>query len=168
MHKNLADAHDNIVAELGRLAPLFNFSDMAVRLYGALLLSPEPASLDELADRLNISKGAVSKHMQALEHWGMVQVVWLRGRRKKYFKAESDLWQIACNVLISREQREVEQTLRVLGANIKEIRAIKEDLPAEEKETAAFYLERVGELQVFFLAAQAFLSAFIKDNSEIG
>lgn len=167
MHKNLANAHDSIIAELGRLAPLFNFSDVAVRLYGALLLSPEPVSLDELADRINISKGAGSKHMQALEHWGMVQAVWLRGRRKKYFKAESDLWQIVCNVLISREQREVEQTLRILGENIKEIRAVKDDLPEDEEETAAFYLERIGALQAFFLATQAFLSAFIKDNSEI-
>lgn len=84
--------------------------------------------------------------MQTLEHWGIVQVIWRRGQRKKYFTVESAPWQIVCNILINREQRKVEQTLRISDKNIKEIRVVEDDLPAEVQGTAIFYLERIREL----------------------
>ena len=47
-------------------------------------------------------------NMRDLERWGMAKEVWMRGERKKYYRAESDLWQVILNVLGSREQREVQ------------------------------------------------------------
>ncbi len=67
MHKSLIAVNDSTVAGLGRLARFFGFSDVMGRLYGTLLLSPTPLSLDDLADRLEISKGSVSMNMRALE-----------------------------------------------------------------------------------------------------
>jgi DNA-binding transcriptional regulator GbsR (MarR family) len=65
-------------------------------------------SLDDLADTLRISKGSVSMNMRALERWGIAKEVWVRGARRKYYQAESDLWQVIRNVLGGREQREVQ------------------------------------------------------------
>ncbi|NCF69508.1 MAG: hypothetical protein GWP61_26450, partial [Chloroflexi bacterium] len=92
MHDALDAVNDSTVAGLGRLARFFGFSDVMGRLYGTLLLSPEPLSLDELAGSLEISKGSVSMNMRALERWGMAKEVWMRGERKKYYGVESDLW----------------------------------------------------------------------------
>ncbi len=121
MHNSLIGVQDSTVAGLGRLAGFFGFSDVMGRLYGILLLSPEPMSLDELAEGLQISKGSVSMNMRSLERWGMAKEVWVRGERKKYYMAESDFWTVIRNVLSGREMREVQLALQVLGDSVKQL-----------------------------------------------
>jgi DNA-binding transcriptional regulator GbsR (MarR family) len=75
MHDNLVAVNESTIAGLGRLVRFFGFSEVMGRLYGVLLLSPEPLSLDDLADRLQISKGSVSMNMRDLERWGMANEV---------------------------------------------------------------------------------------------
>lgn len=161
MHKSLIAVNESTVAGLGRLARFFGFNEVMGRLYGTLLLSPEPLSLDELADGLEISKGSVSMNMRDLERWGMAKEVWMRGERKKYYTAESDLWQVIRNVLGSREQREVQMALQVLGESLEKLKAADNELTPEEKELARFYLERVVDLQAFFKVAQMALETVV-------
>ncbi len=161
MHDALDAVNDSTVAGLGRLARFFGFSDVMGRLYGTLLLSPEPMSLDDLANSLEISKGSVSMNMRAIERWGMAKEVWMRGERKKYYAAESDMWQVMRNVLGSRESREVQLALNVLGQSIEKLKTAEDELTAEEKDLARYYLERIAELQSFFQVAQLALTAVL-------
>jgi len=141
MHETLTAVNDSTVTGLGRLARFFGFSDVMGRLYGTLLLSPEPLSLDDLGDTLEISKGSVSMNMRGLERWGM--------------------WQVIRNVLGSREQREVHLALHVLGESIAKLQAAECDLSVEEQQLARYYLDRIGDLQAFFQFAQLALHAVL-------
>lgn len=166
MHKSLVTVNDSTVAGLGRLARFFGFSEVMGRLYGTLLLSPEPLSLDDLAERLQISKGSVSMNMRALERWGMAHEVWMRGERKKYYEAEPDLWQVIRNVLNGRERREVQVALEVLHESVDKLKAAEDDLSPEERELATFYLDRMDDLQAFFQVAQLALeSVLVSEDS---
>ena len=165
MHESIIAVNDSTVAGLGRLARFFGFSDVMGRLYGTLLLSPEPLSLDDLASQLEISKGSVSMNMRALERWGMAKEVWMRGERKKYYSAESDLWQVIRNVMGSREQREVQVALQVLGDSVEKLQAAEKELTPEEQELARYYLERVVDLQAVFRIAQLALGMVV-DSEE--
>ncbi len=167
MHEALEAVNDSTVAGIGRLAGFFGFSDVMGRLYGTLMLSPEPMSLDSLASKLEISKGSVSMNMRAIERWGMAKEVWMRGERKKYYRAESDLWQVIRNVLGSREQREVQVALDVLGESITRLRSAEEELTPEERELARYYLERIAELQSFFQVAQLALAAVLGGDESL-
>jgi len=164
MHDALDAVNDSTVAGLGRLTRFFGFSDVMGRLYGTVLLSPEPMSLDDLAGSLEISKGSVSMNMRALERWGMAKEVWVRGERKKYYSAESDLWQVIRNVLGSRESREVQLALNVLGESIDKLKTAENELTSEEQELARFYLERIADLQSFFQVAQLALTAVLGED----
>jgi DNA-binding transcriptional regulator GbsR (MarR family) len=139
---------------LGRLAGFFGSSDVMGRLHGTLLLSPEPLSLDELCDTTPDQQRFVSMNMRDLERWGMAKEVWVRGERRKFYKAESDMWQVIRNVLGSREQREVLLALGVLGESIEKLQAAERDLSADEQQLARYYLDRIGDLQAFFQFAQ--------------
>ncbi|MCB8926765.1 MAG: hypothetical protein H6652_14195 [Ardenticatenaceae bacterium] len=161
MDKSLTAVNDSTVAGLGRLARFFGFSEVMGRLYGTLLMSPEPLSLDDLADTLRISKGSVSMNMRALERWGMANEVWMRGERKKYYQAESDLWQVIRNVLDSRERREVQVALQVLNESVEKLQTANEKLSPEEQELAKYYLERIDDLQAFFEFAQMALETVL-------
>ncbi len=161
MHKTLTAVNNSTVAGLGRLARFFGFSDVMGRLYGTLLLSPDPLSLDDLADGLKISKGSVSMNMRALERWGMAKEVWMRGERKKYYAAESDLWQVIRNVLGSREQREVQVALQVLSDSVEKLKEAEAELTPEEQALSRYYLDRVVDLQAFFKVAQLALETVV-------
>jgi len=167
MHDALMNVNDSTVAGLGRLARFFGFSDVMGRLFGTLLLNPEPMSLDDLASNLEISKGSVSMNMRALERWGMAKEVWMRGERKKYYRAESDLWQVIRNVLGSREQREVQKALNILGESIIKLQSADEELTPEDKELARYYLERIDELQSFFQIAQLALNTLLGSDESL-
>ena len=166
MNENLKAVNESTVAGLGRLTRFFGFNDVMGRLYGTLLMNPEPMSLDELAETLQISKGSVSMNMRSIERWGMAREVWMRGERKKYYTAESDFWTVIRTVLSGREMREVSTALDVLGTSVEKLRLAEEELTEEEKQLAGFYMERVGDLQSFFEFAQMMLSSFVASADE--
>lgn len=165
-HPDLLAVNDSTVAGLGRLARFFGFSDVMGRLFGTLLMSPEPMSLDDLANQLEISKGSVSMNMRALERWGMAKEVWVRGERKKYYQAESDMWKVIRNVLTGRERREVHVALNVLAESVQKLKSAdaKNELSDEEQALAHYYLDRVTELHAFFQFAQIALESVLGED----
>lgn len=167
MHDNLIEVNDSTVAGLGRLANFFGFNDVMGRLYGTLLLNPGPLSLDDLSESLQISKGSVSMNMRSIERWGMAKEVWVRGERKKYYQAESDMWKVIRSVLSGREMREVQLALQVLGDSVTKLRKAEGELSEEEKELAAYYMERIGDLQAFFQLAQMALQTVVESDEQI-
>src|SRR5688572_2479503 len=109
----LEDVHETMLDGLGQLSGYFGFSKVMGQLYGTLLMSSKPLSLDEMMEQLSISKASVSTNMRTLEHMGMVRQVWVRGGsgRRKYYEAETDFWQIITNLLSGRELRDVERAI---------------------------------------------------------
>lgn len=167
MHETLVGVNESTVAGLGRLARFFGFNDVMGRLYGTLLLSPGPLSLDDLADQLQISKGSVSMNMRDLERWGMAKEVWMRGERKKYYQAESDFWQVIRSVLNSRERREVQVALQVLSESVAKLQSAQGELTPQERELAEYYLERIADLQSFFQFAQMALETVLGSTDTV-
>lgn len=167
MHDSLIGVNDSTVAGLGRLAGFFGFSEVMGRLYGTLLMTPGPLSLDDLVARLRISKGSVSMNMRALERWGMAKEVWVRGERKKFYAAEHDLWQVIRNVLNSRERREVMLAIQVLSESVEKLQKAEGELSPEDQELARFYLERIDDLRSFFQFAQMALETVLGSDESL-
>jgi DNA-binding transcriptional regulator GbsR (MarR family) len=56
------------------------------RLFACLLLSPEPRSLDELVEKLQVSKASVSMNARMLERFGVIRRVTKLGDRRDYYE----------------------------------------------------------------------------------
>lgn len=164
---DLQIVHDSMLDGLGQLADYFGFSKVMGQLYGSLLLSAEPLSLDDMMARLSISKASVSTNIRALEHMGMVRQVWVRGGsgRRKYFQAETDFWQIFSNFLSGRELRDLEHALAVMEENHERITAALGDLPPEQKILARLYLDRIAQMQALFRFAQLIINSVLNQVS---
>jgi DNA-binding transcriptional regulator GbsR (MarR family) len=154
MDENLQAVRDSMIEGLGQLTDFFGFSPVMGHLYGALLMSPDPLSLDELEQIVDKSKASVSMTMRALERWNMVREVWVKGDRRKFYEAESDLWKIVAAILESRERREVSRALTVLEQNAQKLQEAQPKLASEDRELAEHYLQRVQDMQAFFRYAQ--------------
>lgn len=153
--------HESMLEGLGELAAYFGFSKVLGQLYGALLLSPDPLSLDDLKDLLEISKPSVSTNMRTLEALGAAREVYVRGDRRKYYEADADIWRVAQHILSSRELRDVERALRVLDENAEQLREGMPAMSEDSRELAEFYLERIDALQDFFHLARFLLQAIL-------
>jgi DNA-binding transcriptional regulator GbsR (MarR family) len=154
MDENLQAVRDSMIQGLGQLTDFFGFSPVMGHLYGALLMSPQPLSLDELEQIVDKSKASVSTTMRALERWNMVREVWVKGDRRKFYEAESDLWKIVAAILESRERREVTRALTILEQNAQKLQEAQPKLSSEDRELSEHYLQRVQDLQAFFRYAQ--------------
>lgn len=162
MDKTLEAVHESMINGLGQLTDFFGFSPVMGHLYGALLMSPEPLSLDELEEIVGRSKASVSMNMRALERWGMVREVWIRGDRRKYYEAESDLWTVVRTIVESRERREVGVALSVLTENAHKLENARPHLSEAERDLAEYYLARVKDMQGFFQFAAIALEMFLQ------
>ncbi len=162
-HPDLIAVHNSMLDGLSQLADYFGFSKVMGQLYGALLLSPEPLSLDDLMERLSISKANASMNMRTLEHMGMVRQVWLRGRsgRRKYYEAETDFLQIITNILSGREMRDVDRALSVMEENAGLLAKSQPDMTTEDKQQADLYLGRITQMQTMFRFAQLVISSIL-------
>lgn len=166
MNRRLQAVNTSLLEGLGQLASYFGFSKIIGQLFGVLLLSPEPLSLDDLMSRLGISKASVSTNLRTMEHMGIVREAWVKDDRRKYYRAENDLWRVLTNILGSRELRDVNQALRVLAENRQELAQGLDDLSDEERQLTEFYLERLERLEEFFQLAHLLLTTFIQHVQE--
>lgn len=162
LHPQLQNVSTSVLEGLGQLASYFGFNKVMGQLFGALLLSPTPLSLDDLMARLSISKASVSMNMRALEQLGIVREAWVKDDRRKYYRAEHDFWRIVTNVLSSRELRDVNQALSVLEEHIDHLHTTMSTLNADEQKLAEYYITRIDQLQDFFRLAQLILMSLIQ------
>ena len=170
LNHELGNVNDSMLDGLGQLADYFGYNRVMGKMYGALLLSPSPMSLDDLMNHLDISKASVSMNMRTLENMGIVREVWVRGDRRKYYEAEPDIWKIITNVLGSRELREVNQALSVLETNVDQLSAATQSMSDEERKLAEFYLQRIDQVRAFFRFAKLVLTSILEreDKPHIG
>jgi DNA-binding transcriptional regulator GbsR (MarR family) len=165
----LKAVQDSMLDGLGQLSDYFGFSKVMGQLYGALLLSPTPLSLDDLVEQLDISKANVSMNLRTLEHMGMVRQVFVRGSsgRRKYYEAETDFWQIIANILSGREMRDVERALSVMEDDVKRLEATMPQMSEEDRRLSELYMERISQIQALFRFAQLIITSILSQVGEV-
>src|SRR5579859_7691585 len=163
----LSGVNQSMLEGLGELADYFGYNRVMGKMYGALLLSPHPMSLDDLMNHLDISKASVSMNMRTLENMGMAREVWVRGDRKKYYEAEPDFWKILTNVFGSRELREVNEALHVLEINVDRLQDATPGMESPDQKLADFYLNRMAQFKSFFRFAKLVLTSIFEHSEKI-
>lgn len=71
-------------------------------IYGLLFSTQEPVSLDDLTERLRMSRGSAHEGLRWLRSIGAVKVVYVPGVRKAHFAAETSLGHLAAGYLRDR------------------------------------------------------------------
>jgi DNA-binding transcriptional regulator GbsR (MarR family) len=68
------------------------YSSLMGKIVALLIISPEPLSLDEIAERLEMSKGPISQIARRLKDHHLIERVWIPGERKDFYKATDDIF----------------------------------------------------------------------------
>jgi len=139
----------------GMLASRFSINPTVGQLYGLLYMSPEPVSLNEMVEKLGISKGAVSTNIRILESWGAVKKVWVDNSRKDYYEANPDTLNIIIDRLKNGLSRRLEETKESVSRIDEEMKADK--IP----EVNGFYKERISNIKEMYGQAKQLMNLLL-------
>jgi DNA-binding transcriptional regulator GbsR (MarR family) len=153
LHSN--NPQELLIQALGRQSAFWGLGKTTGEIYAALYLSREPVSLEDLARRLGVTKGNISVLVRSLERLGMVRRAWQKGDRRVYFEAETDLWQVARQVLEQRQKPEFDLSFQLVG------QAVEEAGKLTEQPDALFTLERLRSLQDFYRTLDSLVKALL-------
>ena len=91
MVKKTTDEQDRLIERLGLV---FEESDrmprIASRILGLLLLTPGECSIDQMAERLSVSRASISVDARRLEECGVVERITRKGDRRDYYRIAPD------------------------------------------------------------------------------
>lgn len=79
----------DFVESVGVLWEADGLPRIAGRIFGFLIVQPEPSSLDELAAGLGVSKASISTDARRLEQLGLITRISLPGDRRDYYTIDA-------------------------------------------------------------------------------
>lgn len=138
------EARRGLMDGMARIARFWGAPEAMGAIYGAIFLSVDAVSLDDLVEAVGVSKGAVSVHARALERLGLIHRVPRPQDRKDYYEAGVAFWSIVRNILRERQDREFDRALATVTTCEQLLEGARKDA-----ETRAL-LERVQALAGFF------------------
>ncbi|MFH2097825.1 MAG: hypothetical protein ABII24_04755 [bacterium] len=141
----------------------FGISRIAGQLEGLLLFSRQPMSLDEMAERLKVSKGSASTNIRLLERWKVVRKVYHRGARKNYYEIRGNIWEIETEIMSTIVKDEIERVKSIMSNSEKDLNAIKGQTE-EEHEEIAFLQKRFSEINEYIESAEHVLNLLLKQG----
>lgn len=128
------------------------------QIHALLLVTGEAHSMDEIIDRLGISRGNASMSLRDLMEWGVVHRFRRPGDRKDTYVADDDMWTMFARVIRERKRRELDPTNTA-------IREILSELPKDGDESADLVRRRcTALLQIFELIDMVYEHAFKTDD----
>lgn len=98
----LADVEREFVELWGSMSSLGGVSPAIARIHGALFITGQAMTAEELMDRLGISRGNVSMNLAKLVEWGLVRRVHRPGDRREYYESLKDVWEMFATVAVQR------------------------------------------------------------------
>lgn len=124
------------------------------QLYAVLYLSGKPLSLDDMVERLKISKGSASVNIRALERYGVVLKIWVKGSRKDYYEAEENISRVIMDRIKSIAERSIADVDKMINYSKRALEAVVSEGSGEAEEVKIFK-QRLDKLNGLHAKAKA-------------
>jgi len=112
--QRLEEVEDRFVDLWDTMSSLWGISPTMARIHGVLYITGGARSMDDIMERLAISRGNVSMNLSKLVEWGLVRRVHKRGDRRDYYESLSDVWEMFTLVAAQRKRREIDPIISTL------------------------------------------------------
>jgi DNA-binding transcriptional regulator GbsR (MarR family) len=123
-----------------RMAQFLGLPKSLGEIYGLLMISPNPVPMDEIIERLKISKGSASQGLKQLRAFGAVRMSYMAGDRRDHYVIEMDLARFMRGFLKER----VESGVLDLAGRLSRLDELVTETPPAQR---VLLRERVAQLQ---------------------
>ena len=148
---------DQFVETWGAMGSSWGVNNSVARVHGLLIITDRPWCIDELVERLHISKSNVSTSLKELRSWKVVKKVFLPGDRREFYACEPDAWEMLFNIMRQRKQREFDPILTSIAATCE-----------QAKETpAGIAIDRLTQMKQMLDAFDKLASLALKSEAQV-
>jgi DNA-binding transcriptional regulator GbsR (MarR family) len=154
------DIRNDFIDTSGEIAERYGMTRVAGLLKGLLLLSRKPMSLDDMAERLEVSKASVSTNIRLLERWKAVRRVFNRGDRKNYYELRGDLWEIETEIVSTVLTEELSRLAEYMDRWKSDLAEADEGDPDERE----FLTKRLGEIDEYLDAVRHVMELLTREG----
>lgn len=141
--------------EWGRMSSNWGINRTMAQIHALLFVSGKPLAVNEIMERLQISRGNASMNLRELMDWGLARRFRRPGDRKDTFVSETDPYQMFIRVVRERKRREIDPTADAIRECIG---MIPSDDTSEGASTLRLRLEAL--LEIFDLIDAAYHQVF--------
>ncbi len=159
MADTLLDVQDQFILEWGRMSSSWGVNRTMAQIHALLFVTNKALDVNDIMERLQISRGNASMNLRELMDWGLVRRFRQPGARKDTYVSENDPYTIFLRVVRERKRREIDPTADALRECIG-------NLPPQEGEPAELVRARLnGLLEIFDLMDAGYHMVFSSDNA---
>jgi DNA-binding transcriptional regulator GbsR (MarR family) len=108
------DTVHQFVEAWGAMGALWGINRSVAKVHALLMASEGHLSLEEIAEKLQISKGNASMSLRELRTFGVVRQVEVPGDRRDFYVTEPDVWTMFFRILKERKRREFDPALEAI------------------------------------------------------
>lgn len=159
MNEQLTQAQDVFLDKINQICNRSGLNNIMAQLYAILYLSNKSLSLDDMVERLKISKGSVSVNIRALERYGAVRRVWVKGSRRDYYEAETDISKVIIDRMKSMAQGRLSEVDDIINSSSHALNAVNPS-DKEEKEAIKVFKQRLDNLRKLQTKVQTLFNLF--------
>lgn len=154
------DVQEQFIMEWGRMSSSWGINRTMAQIHALLFITGKPWSMDEIIERLHISRGNASMNLRDLIEWGIIRRFRRPGDRKDIYITESEPWQMVARVVRERKRRELDPTNKVISECL-------ENVPKETGLEDAELLRRrlLGLLEIFGMVDAIYEQVFKNDET---
>lgn len=156
----LLQVQDQFIREWGRMSSQWGINRTMAQIHALLFVTGRALDVNDIMERLQISRGNASMNLRELMDWGIVRRSRAPGDRKDTYVSDHDPYQMFLRVTRERKRREIDPT----EAAIRECLSF---LPENDTSEGAEILRARlrGLLEIFDLIDAAYHMVFSSDTA---
>ncbi|MFS0574749.1 GbsR/MarR family transcriptional regulator [Sporosarcina sp. 179-K 3D1 HS] len=125
--EKLDKVRERIIEAIAENIHLYGLTPSAGRQYGTMFFHDEPLTLDEMTEKLGMSKTSMSTSVRALSDLKLVERAWKRGVRKDLYQVKDDWYQSFIDLFSIKWRRSISLHSVAVRRSLKELRELVQD-----------------------------------------
>ncbi|MHA6260077.1 GbsR/MarR family transcriptional regulator [Sporosarcina sp. CAU 1771] len=160
--ERLENARKRITESIAQNIHLYGLPPSAGRQYGTMFFQNKPTTLDDMSEKLGMSKTSMSTSSRALTEAKLVERVWERGVRKDLYEVKDDWYQSFIDTFTNKWGRSVSLHTAAIRRSLSEIEQLIEDdtISPEVLAEAKIDLEKLNYIKNYYAWLGRLIKAF--------
>lgn len=159
--ENRSEQHEQALEQFvllwGEMASAWGINKTMAQIHALLYAEADPLDTDAIMEQLDISRGNANMNLRNLLNWQLIHKVHFKGKRKDYYTAEKDVWNIVSTIVRERQQREVAP----IRQNLQECLEVFEAEGGAQNEEEKEFKERIENFMTFLEMFERFTAALL-------
>lgn len=154
------EAQDQFILEWGRMSSSWGINRTVAQIHALLFTSDQALTVDEIMERLQISRGNASMSLRDLMDWGIARRFRKPGERRDTYICDSDPLMMFARVVRERKRRELDPTVTAIRECIARLPENSND-----KSLDTFKAKLDGLLEIFMIIDSVYQQIFSTDKT---